>query len=70
MKVLRKGAKGPGVKAWQIFLRGQGYHIIADADFGKKTVSATKAFQKKKRLVADGVVGNATYAVAMLLGRS
>lgn len=69
MKTLRKGSKGPDVKRWQFFLIGQGFQLgQADGDFGAKTETATKAFQAKQKLTADGVVGNATIAKAMLLG--
>jgi hypothetical protein len=50
-------------------LVGQGYDIgEADGSFGEKTRKATAAFQKKCGLNADGVVGNGTYAQAMLRG--
>jgi hypothetical protein len=68
MKVLRKGSKGSAVKQWQNFLRGQGYPVTADGDFGAKTKAITFKFQKKVGLHADGVVGNQTYATAMKVG--
>jgi hypothetical protein len=69
MNQLKKGDKGPKVKAWQYFLIGQGYNnIIADGIFGPKTEEATKDFQRKNNLVANGIVENFTYGKAMQLG--
>ncbi len=65
MKLLRKGSKGPLVVDWQEFLVGRGAKIIADGDFGNKTVAATKKYQRGQDLYADGIVGNATLATAM-----
>ena len=41
--------------------------IGADGDFGPKTFDAVVKFQKKKDLMADGIVGRATWA-ALLAG--
>lgn len=71
MKLLHKGSKGANVVAWQHFLIGRGAGldgVAADGDFGKKTVAATRAFQTKNKLHADGKVGNRTLAKAMALG--
>lgn len=69
MNVLQKGSKGAAVADWQNFLIGQGFLVgLADGDFGKKTVAATKTFQKKNKLGVDGRVGNRTFAAAMQLG--
>ena len=68
MKAIRRGSKGHAVKIWQTFLRGQGYCIWIDSDFGPTTHKFTKKFQKDHKLLADGVVGNKTYAKAMSLG--
>ncbi|MGE3800094.1 MAG: M15 family metallopeptidase [Candidatus Kapaibacterium sp.] len=69
MKALKVGSRGSSVKDWQFFLIGQGYTIgVADGIFGKKTETATKEFQAKHNLTADGIVGNQTFAKAMLLG--
>ncbi len=66
---LRKNDKGDAVSRWQTFLIGQGFHAKgADGVFGKDTLIATAAFQKKYKLKPDGVVGNSTYAVAAQLG--
>ena len=57
MDVLKKGSKGPAVVTLQEFLK-----ITADGDFGPKTESAVKSYQKKNGLVADGIVGPKTWA--------
>jgi GH25 family lysozyme M1 (1,4-beta-N-acetylmuramidase) len=58
--VLRKGSKGNGVKWIQDKLVKAGYKLTIDGDFGSKTESAVKLFQKKNGLVADGIVGPKT----------
>ncbi|HEX5709403.1 MAG TPA: M15 family metallopeptidase [Pyrinomonadaceae bacterium] len=69
LRVLRKGVKGSDVKHWQIFLIGRGFKdILTDGEFGAKTHNATVEFQKQNNLLADGVVGNKTFAKAMELG--
>lgn len=68
MRAIRKGSKGPIIKAWQTFLVGEGAGIVPDGDFGNRTVRATKAWQAKRGLVADGIVGNASFGAAMVRG--
>ena len=58
MEVLKKGSKGESVRTLQEFLK-----ITVDGDFGPKTESAVKAFQKKTGLTVDGIVGRNTWAV-------
>ncbi|WP_317987845.1 D-alanyl-D-alanine carboxypeptidase family protein [Hyalangium gracile] len=60
--VLRQGSKGAAVTQLQNLLRGKGYNIAADGDFGPKTSAAVKSFQSSRGLVADGVVGPKTWA--------
>jgi putative chitinase len=58
MSTLRKGSQGPEVVRLQRLL-----HLKpADGDFGPKTAAAVREFQKSHGLVADGVVGPATWA--------
>ena len=54
--LLKKGSKGNEVKELQEFLG-----IKADGDFGSKTEKAVKEWQRKNGLVADGIVGPATW---------
>ncbi|HEY9409571.1 MAG TPA: peptidoglycan-binding domain-containing protein [Jiangellaceae bacterium] len=51
---------------WQSILYAEGYISPWDIDgqFGPKTRDATKNWQRKYGLVADGIVGNATWSVA------
>lgn len=62
MSLLQSGSKGPEVSAWQNKLIAQGYDLQADGDFGPATVAATKDFQVKHGLDADGKVGDQTRA--------
>ena len=55
--VLRKGAKGEGVKLMQ-----EALGISADGDFGPGTERALKKWQAANGLVADGIAGPATFA--------
>ena len=55
--VLRKGAKGDGVKMMQAALG-----IAADGAFGPGTEKALKAWQTKNGLTADGIAGPMTLA--------
>lgn len=68
MKLLQRGSRGAPVEQWQHFLRGQGYGLVADGDFGPKTHEATLRFQAKHRLRMDGIVGGRTVAAALKLG--
>lgn len=69
MKVLRLGDTGEEVERWQNFLIGQKFLIgSADGNFGPKTAASTKLFQQHNGLVADGNVGRATIAVAIIHG--
>lgn len=54
--VLRKGAKGDGVKLMQ-----EALGIGADGDFGPGTERALKAWQAANGLTADGIAGPATF---------
>lgn len=54
--ILRRGSKGEAVRLLQSKI-----NTSVDGDFGPKTESALKAFQKSKGLVADGVAGQYTY---------
>lgn len=54
--VLRKGAKGDGVKLMQ-----EALGVGADGDFGPGTERALKAWQAANGLTADGIAGPATF---------
>lgn len=70
LQILRQGSIGPDVERWQNFLRGlnQNSTVIVNGTFDSATLSETKAFQTKKGLVADGVVGQKTMSVALQFG--
>ena len=58
---LKKGSKGDEVKKIQQRLKELGYYSSScDGDYGDRTVTAVKAFQKKNGLTADGVCGAST----------
>lgn len=59
--VLAKGTKGPDVERLQNLLNKHGAGINPDSDFGPKTRDAVRAFQRKKGLVVDGIVGPYTW---------
>jgi hypothetical protein len=58
----RRGMKGKKVRLIQEWLCLHGYNIFIDGDFGPATESAVRAFQRKKRLKVDGIVGPKTFA--------
>jgi peptidoglycan hydrolase-like protein with peptidoglycan-binding domain len=69
MQILRRGSEGEDVRKWQRFLIGQGLlQGAADGVFGPATEAATKAFQRRAQLGADGWVGPQTYAGALQRG--
>lgn len=69
LKLIKINSTGPLVKAWQFFLTGQGlYHDEIDGKFGPDTKAASVEFQKAHELQPDGIIGNKTFGVAMLLG--
>jgi hypothetical protein len=66
MEILRQGSEGPEVRRWQQFLLGFGLlERGVDGVFGPFTDKATRTYQRRKRLAADGVVGPQTYAAAL-----
>ena len=65
LPVLGKGDKGNTVKALQRMLIYEGYNCGgygADGDFGNGTEKSVKAYQKDKKLTADGIVGEKTWS--------
>lgn len=67
--VIKRGYKGEPVEKWQTFLRGLGFPLLVDGDFGPKTEAATIEFQRERGVKpADGIVGNCTIGAAMALG--
>jgi Putative peptidoglycan binding domain len=69
MRALVRGQRGPDVTLWQRFLVGQ--KLLdggADGIFGAQTDAATRAFQRREGLAADGIVGEKTLGRAQTLG--
>lgn len=63
---LKVGSKGENVKALQILLNGMGYNCgDVDGDFGSKTLTAVKKFQKANGLNQDGIVGKDTWTALL-----
>lgn len=62
LKVLQKGSKNRQVETLQRILTSLGYSLGSiDGDFGSKTETALKKYQKAEGLAADGVAGEKTW---------
>lgn len=59
---LRRGMKGDEVRVLQTLLAKDGSTLEIDGIFGVGTQSAVKSFQKRHKLVVDGIVGPKTWA--------
>ena len=59
---LRQGSQAEAVRTIQQRLSDLGYTITVDGDFGPGTRAAVVAFQGKKGLTDDGIVGPTTWA--------
>lgn len=65
MRVMHLGTSAASVAHWQSFLRQRGlYAGSLDGEFGPETARATRAFQRKAGIGADGVAGPETAASA------
>ncbi|CAM3259196.1 peptidoglycan DD-metalloendopeptidase family protein [Stackebrandtia soli] len=60
---VKSGSTGSRAKAAQVALNRQGASLVVDGNFGSVSVAAAKAFQTKKGLVADGLIGPLTWEV-------
>ncbi|MFF2652058.1 peptidoglycan-binding protein [Streptomyces sp. NPDC058045] len=58
---LSNGSTGANVATAQYLLRGHGYDISVDSDFGPATENTVVAFQQSKGYGADGVIGAETW---------
>lgn len=61
MPVISFGSSGISVRALQKLLIANGYGMTIDGVFGPVTETAVKAFQNRRRLSTDGVVGQKTW---------
>jgi len=64
---LKLGSNESAVKHLQTKLNLNGYPLVADGDYGAKTVAAVKTFQSKSHLLSDGVTGPITWAAVAKL---
>lgn len=60
--VLKRGMKGPAVRAMQAMLVGYGYPLVIDGSFGPKTENAVMCYQEDNGLTPDGSVGRDTHS--------
>ena len=60
-KTVQYGSSGEEVKKLQKELNKYGYKLDVDGQFGSKTQSAVKDYQKKNNLSVDGIVGKNTW---------
>jgi Putative peptidoglycan binding domain len=58
---LRFGDRLPTVGVLQCLLNRTGASLVTDGHFGKKTLTAVKAFQRQHGLAHDGIVGENTW---------
>ena len=61
-KNYKMGDKSEKVKLFQEWLCLHNFHVAIDGFFGPVTDITVRSFQRKKRLVVDGIVGNKTFA--------
>jgi N-acetylmuramoyl-L-alanine amidase len=64
MPLLRRGHRGEAVRDVQARLLALGYHIDPAelGEFGPSTEQAVRAFQQRRQLLVDGIVGDDTWA--------
>lgn len=68
-RLLRSGTRGEDVRAWQMWLSGQGYEPgKVDGIFGPVTRAATMRFQSAASIVVDGIAGPETFRAAVEAG--
>lgn len=65
MKTLKIGMSGPEVVTLQQELNEEKYGLVIDGVFGFGTENAVKDFQRKNGLIADGIVGDMTWAALL-----
>jgi peptidoglycan hydrolase-like protein with peptidoglycan-binding domain len=62
----RKGDQQHPVKTLQYLLRARGHNVTADGIFGSNTAAAVWAFQQRKGLAVDGIVGPNTWLALII----
>jgi len=69
LPVLKRGSRGKLVGTVQGFLRDEQLYLgVVDGKFGKATARAVRAYQQRKWLKDDGVIGNQTWGEMMVAG--
>ncbi|MEU8238397.1 peptidoglycan-binding protein [Actinoplanes missouriensis] len=61
-----KGAKEHPVATLQHLLRARGHAVTVDGDFGPRTDTAVRDFQRAKSLTVDGIVGPQTWRALII----
>ena len=61
VKTLKRGDKGDFVRAAQVLLRGQGFKVAIDGNFGVQTEQAVKAYKRRRRVTVSGLIGPITW---------
>jgi len=62
MPIIGFGSSGTSVRVLQKLLISNGYGVPVDGVFGPVTEIAVKAFQNRRRLSTDGLVGQKTWS--------
>lgn len=67
--ILKKGSEGSEVRIIQSFLKSLGYNVGSEnGSFGDKTDSSVRQYQRNKKILVDGKVGNQTLEFMKLEG--
>jgi len=61
LPIIHFGSSGSAVRVLQRLLISHGYGMRIDGVFGPLTETAVKAFQNRRSLLVDGIVGNRTW---------
>jgi peptidoglycan hydrolase-like protein with peptidoglycan-binding domain len=61
LPTIRFGSSGLTVRILQRLLVGHGYGLRVDGAFGPLTEAAVKAFQNRRNILVDGIVGQRTW---------
>lgn len=59
---IKLGSSGPDVQTWQGLLTAAGFPVSVTGTFDAATDAATRAWQKARSLVSDGIVGPASWS--------
>jgi peptidoglycan hydrolase-like protein with peptidoglycan-binding domain len=65
--LVSKGSHDHPIVTLQYLLRAHGHGVTVDGTFGIAVEKAVRAFQKRKHLVVDGIVGPKTWAALIVV---